>query len=320
MKQELKDFFVNLEERKLQKHKGTILLNQENIVPSDTKEPSAVQYYFDSIPTWVKTERPHNVVFGLATKDLYINSGLITPITCPTNTKELIDNECFKIASQDVNSISDIGYDVKLAGKTPEILKLSKKHLRDAKHSIWSPIKKAEYKDELLEFMTEECFEEFMTMFLLGELCTDSDKHDGNYFLYKTKGAEKYEGIIPIDLEFSEILRQGNHQYKNTKAAFDNFKNRHYCAFTPMSTNSDNYQLLCERLFAIRKLIEDGKLTNNQVSAIKRALEFDLPKRCNYYCDKHGIDTPKQFVYEMMSRLWKENRSILWPSVENAQM
>ena len=150
--------------------------------------------------------------------------------------------------------------------------------------------------------MTEECFEELITIMLLDELRTDPDRHWGNYFMYATKGSNKYEGIIPIDLEFGSVFES---------LTFERFL--HVDTYNAYSIYScrDSEKNYATRINDILKLIHDGKLTQKQIEIIKKALEYGLDdefeKVVNNFKLKKIMGT-SETVYSM-HRLWEYNRA-----------
>lgn len=175
-------------------------------------------------------------------------------------------------------------------------------------YGSWAPLFLQSQREKFLEFMTEECFDAFVAHFLLAELRTDSDRHQGNFYLVRSLDSDKYEAIISIDLDRAEII-QPTGTIDNT--SFKNFINNiayssrdMYGYFTPEFTYS-------QRIHHLQKLIQSGNLTEAQIMHLRNGINYDLPQTIlaikNKYNTHKTITHSADETYSKTSRLWEYN-------------
>ena len=173
-------------------------------------------------------------------------------------------------------------------------------------------------RDYCLQFMTERCLDELMTIFMLGDLRSDSDIHPDNYFFYKKKGEKRYCGVIPIDLEHSQVILSR----ADTKEDFMDFiKNHSYDSCIPFRHRTDdrygdgNWYVYngtyADRINILKKLIQSGKLTKKQLTTLKRAINYDLPQTMVDIVDYHNFGPSQAITCDRAKRAWDYNRKEL---------
>ena len=306
-KSKLAEFFVDLEARDVLKTKDNMIYADGIKTKTMKTFPCLEKYNVDGIPAYAKASSIFSV-FGMASSKMYNDLGIASPITCPMDGHP-DTSYLYKTLSQDVEELKRLGLNVKQAIEHPELVALS-----PPASGKWSALYNENEKELLLQYMTEECFDELTTIFLLDEIRTDTDRHKANYFLIKPKGAKKYTNIVPIDLEQSQLLSIADDPYfgeTSRKASFERFLNSKYLAraYFPFADEQTSYE---ERLDNIKKLIHDGKLKPHQIEVIKNALEYNFPKAIldlkRYGC---YIDYQVNTNYDSFSYLWEFSRNHL---------
>ena len=260
MKQKVKEFLVNFEPN-AKKHKYQLDWRGNEHIKYLGKSMCEI----DGTPVFIKSGNYHGLVFGKASSEMYNKIGIPTPrniLLRDTDSNELYT------ASQDITLLNDEDMEIVCAHFAPEIQHLKKDFTKIKVDNKWSILYNEEEKQKFLQHMTESCFDDIICILLLDELRTDPDRHWRNYFLYRKKGATKYEGVIPIDLEFAYF----------TSREFDAFKD--YDKYQTYSIYScrDNNKSYSTRIFNILSLIQDNQLTPQQTSTLKKALAFDFGK------------------------------------------
>ena len=212
---------------------------------------------------------PHGLL-SVASSKLYKKAGIITPQVHLLTTS---DKNIANTIQEDVTDIN--GFDTFIAGEDVEYSKVDKKLFGKFK---WQLFYDKGLENLFLQFMTPECFEQLQNMFLADELRTDIDRHNKNYFLYKRKGSDKYEGIIVVDLDQMIICN-----YCGTdRRDFESFLIFPYESATPqMQIDNVSYG---QRVKDIRELIQDGALSDGNIEMLKILLGYDFPKEIRKVC------------------------------------
>ena len=177
---------------------------------------------------------------------------------------------------------------------------------RRKKEETWEILTQKEFKSIFLEIMTEDCFNEWVNLFLADTLGTYKDRHLCNYFFYKTKRFGKWEGVIAIDNERSklaEIARSKMSEDKKYNALIHNVGT----AFSPLqcvvqTSHEDN-------ILEINHLLDKGVFGESQIKTIKNSLEYPYAENMKKTCDFYGINCDK--MYELSSRLEEYNQDHL---------
>ena len=162
--------------------------------------------------------------------------------------------------------------------------------------------------------MTKKCLNDLINIFLLDELRMDVDRHCHNYILYKKYGEEKYQGVIPFDLEQVAPFVRIHGDYWLNYYGTDGFKyflNKfEYDTYTPIEYIDDELTY-AKRVKAIMEHIQNGDLTNKSISLLKKEIEYDFPEKLTEICKNPYLRSYKDTVYELYSRLWEYNRDVV---------
>ena len=171
----------------------------------------------------------------------------------------------------------------------------------------WAVFYDSNLAKRFLEFMTPECLDQLKNVFLVDELRTECDRHTKNYFFYKRKESNKYEGVITIDLDLMTIFVNCE---SGKKDDFSNFLVTPYESATPQQ----KYDHICymQRVKNLRELIEDGVLSKRNLEALTIALKHNFPADIKQVVKSkklHGKD--KSRFVDPIERLWEYNRNTI---------
>ncbi len=252
----------------------------------------------DGRTCFVKTVDTKTGVSSIASSKLYEKAGILTPPVSFIAKKDRYSIQTIQPNVEDINTVKTI-----LANNDIEYRKIQTRAFGKYK---WRLFYDKSLIDTLLKFMTPSCLTDLQNMFLVDELRTDGDKHLKNYFFYKSKDSDKYEGIIGIDLDLMQIYNYCG----SKKDDFDNFLVFPYQTATP----HQSYDNVCykQRIMDMCQLAEDAVLSNKNISAIISALEFDFPKEIKATCkdSKLGFRERSEIV-SPIERLWEYNRKTI---------
>lgn len=297
MNKKVFNYFVDLDKQNLIRDAhGVIIENSSGIKKFGKKEPQILFIGNNVFFSKVTGDIDDNLQ-SIVASDLYNQVGILNPpIYLSKDNKMTIP---VKQITQDIRLPQF--YDCRHPGNSDyyDFLRL-KMPFNQAK---WKVLYDRFLKDYFLSFMTDECFDEFINMFLLDELRSETDRHVFNYFLYKNKKSYKYEGIIALDFDLVEILTEDC-----LKAdAFKEFLKRKYSSVAP-ATNEvyDNYSNSINR---IKKLITLDKLNKNNIATLKKGLKYDFPNNIKHVGKKHNLsDNEINRIYTPYAYLWDYNR------------
>lgn len=157
---------------------------------------------------------------------------------------------------------------------------------------------------KLLEVMTPECFDDFISLFIADKMGTYTDRHGENFFFYRRTGGHKWEGVVAIDNErVTTLLGVGAGE------EFERILNeRKYATRTPQW--SGNYSTHGDNMREIREYLEKGKFNSRHEEVIKGALEYPYADNMKKTCEDYQIRVPN-FLYDDVARLWEFNRETL---------
>ena len=249
-------------------------------------------------PLILKQTDNHMGLVGIASSKMYNDIGILTPQI------HLIHDNNKTISStlqQNISSI-DFLYTV-LAGSNYEYSQIVKDFFTKNK---WDIFYEPRLIKRLLEFMTPDCLDQLKNVFLIDELRTDIDRHTKNYFFYKSKDADKYEGIITFDLDQLSIYFHCG----DNKDDFSNFLLIPYETATPQQ----KYDHICymQRVRDIRELIQDGVLSKSNLETLINALKYDFPADVKKAVkDKHLHGKAKIKIIDPIARLWEYNQNTI---------
>lgn len=209
-----------------------------------------------------------------------------------------------RVATTIQKDISDInGFKTILAGDDVEFTKIGWNVFGKFKWQIFYDFG---FQENLLKIMTNDCLEQFQNMFLADELRTDIDRHSKNYFFYKKKDSEKYEGVIVIDLDQMVIFNYCH----GKKDEFDSFLLYPYDSEIPQ-LKLDN---VCyrQRVSDIQELIQDGVLSKSNIETLKNLLGYDFPSELRKTCKQQGLRwKSKNDIIDPVERLWEYNNKTI---------
>ena len=236
---------------------------------------------------------------AIASSQMYNDIGILTPKIHFVDDKNKNGTTTLQ---QDVSSIDFL--DVALAGSNLEYSQIVHEFFGKEK---WAVFYDTNLVRRFLQFMTPECLEQLKNLFLIDELRTDVDRHTKNYFFYKTKGTDKYEGIITIDLEQMTIFFNCE---GHKKEDFSNFLVMPYESATPQQ----KYDHICymQRVKNIRELIQDGVLSQKNLEALMAALKHNFPADIKKAIEDKGLHGKyKKDIVSPIEYLWDYNRNTI---------
>jgi hypothetical protein len=159
-------------------------------------------------------------------------------------------------------------------------------------------------REQMLEFMSENCLNELSNLIIADELRTESDRHMRNLFLYKTTPNGKFDGVIAIDNEMGAIFCYNDLPFKLF------VQNKYSSASIIGNTYYSSYP---ERIKTLYKLISNNQLSAEQIQLIKEELSFDFPKEIRNVCSDYNVKH-RQYsnsLYDNTSYLWDFNRKTI---------
>ncbi len=306
MLKDVYDYFENLDKKQLPRNKHNLIYDGEQItnVPTMTDEETLTHpLVIDGTHYYTKGHNGEYSVIEIASTNMYNAIGIPTP---PIYTIEKPAGGCQKtpvvhLATQDVRSVKDFMFSI-----ANDLI--SQKDLlgyRLFSKDKWEPLYDGDTQKLMLKYMTRDCFEQLVGLFLVDELRSERDRHEHNYFFYKTKDSEKYEGVIPIDNEMMQVLHFDLHKKSN----FDNFLATTYQ--TPNMLGGLDHATYNNRILDIKELLQDGMLTKAQIELLKRAIQYNLPKEVKRIGKNPLLKTYKTFAYDATSRLWEYHQKDL---------
>lgn len=234
-------------------------------------------------------------IAGVASSWMYNDIGILTPQLCLVQDDDCL---CTTTLQQDISSI-DFLYTI-LAGCDFEYSQIVREFFDKNK---WTIFYDKNLENRLLQFMTIDCLDQLKNVFLIDELRTDIDRHTKNYYFYKSKNSEKYEGIIAFDLEQMQIYLL----CESGKDDFLNFLSIPYVSATPQQ----KYDHVCymQRVKAIRELIQDGVLSQKNIDILINAMKYDFSADVKKLAKDKGLHGKrKNKIIDPIERLWEYNQ------------
>lgn len=179
----------------------------------------------------------------------------------------------------------------------------------DIMHDEWLIIRNEADKQYLLKFMTKECYEQLVDVIILEPLFFSFDRFGGdNLFFVKSPYADKWEGVVLIDLESInfDVIKTFYH------GSVNKFLN---CCFTDEVDYYTPQNILIhnthpERLKSLKQLIKEGGVTPRQKRLIKGVLYTNITGELNSILDKYNLGENKK-VSKVYSEFWERNGDIL---------
>ena len=302
MKKDVYEYFVNLRKQGFEiKDEHLIADRRIKFGPKDKAHSNVQICKFDGKRYYVKdTKFNVNQTLGsIVSADMYNELGILTPpiemlqreIILPDGTKQI------KTATiqQDLMSVKDLVCKIAIGDNAYETN--TSDYFENYK---WAVLYESSMRNRFLLHMTPECFDNLISIFLVDELRSDNDRKRDNYFLCKSPDSDLWEDIIPIDLENMIIY---NH-HAVSKADFEAFQ---YCPYVSSSPHGKLISRYSYKVVVndIKELIEDGVLSDANITTLRNALKFDLPgaikqKARAYKMSKSQINS----AHTQISRLW----------------
>ena len=294
------DYFEDLDRKKLPRNKHNLIYDgkQINNVPTMTESGIlAHPLLIDGKRYFPKGNNGEYSIVDIASANMYNEIGIPTPpiYTIEKPASGPLKQPLISLATQDVRSIKDFIFNV----ANDLISQKDMTGYRLLTMYKWEPLYDANLQRILLKYMTRECFDQLIGLFLVDELRSERDRHEDNYFFYKSKDAEKFEGVMPIDHEMMQVLRFDLHKK-------DNFANFLYTPYqTPNMFGSLDNGAYTQRIKDLKELLEDGVLTKEQIELMKRAIQYNLPREIKRVGKNPHFKIFRQFAYDGASRLWE---------------
>ena len=303
MRKQVYDYFVNLENENLERYNGSILVTPKNMKKVFETDYSLEVYDINKNTFYLKWVGDlYDNLQPLASSKLFNNLGIISP---PMDLSYKLDYNEYYQTTQDIISVEKFD-----SCKQPSHISRYNSIQPYSSHNFttdkWKIITDNSLRNYFLTFMTEDCLEELINMTLIDELRSESDRNMHNFFLYKEKGSDKYNGVVVLDFDLVEILADDN----TTRNSFEYFLKSPYDTTTPhLAYDHKNYKT---RIEDIRNLLHKGLLSNNNISIIKDTLNYDFPKEIEnqgikYHTQKSQIEKIKTPI----SFLWEYNRETI---------
>ena len=227
-------------------------------------------------PIIIKKSSLEYGVGSIASSRMYKKLGINTP------ELYLLKNQSNNITTTfqaDVSSID--GFITTLAADSVQYSKLDERPFGKCKwHCFYDP----DLINTLLQFMTPSCLEQLQNIFLIDEIRTDNDRHQHNFFFYRTPDSNKYQGIIVVDLDNMVVYNY----CKGKREDFQNFLFLPYGSFTPQKTT--DYISYFHRVNNLRQVIQEDLLSSNNIKTLRNSLNFDFPAEIKRVCLERGIN------------------------------
>ena len=315
MKKELLNYFNNIKGEDLPKHCYVFCEDGESIREDKsgdeiTNKYNFYNYFMGKNQMVVKTdfytdEWSNDSILEITSGDYFNAIGVPSVEAYPliirqTNPAFGGNKNLYKsIATHNLNAIKNL--DVALA---TDVIGLANGGIMV--NDCWRVLKKNKYKQMLLHIMTEECFNDWINLFLADKLGTYKDRSSYNYFFYKSKGAEKWEGVIAIDNARTQLGEVAYTTMNNWRKKYCLIKEP-FRVCTPL--REVNFSSHEDSIYEINELIDEGVFTESQIDLIRKAVDYPYAENLRDVCEEYGLFG--QDLYEWASRLWEYNRDKL---------
>lgn len=319
----VKDYLVDLSQENLPRDNGILVANNETIKKVDSSSifSSNVvsRYMIGDKSFFVKPQRSMEVdnigtnaeiITSKVYNDLNVNCAEYYPIILSSSSSFI--EEMMGITQKSLGTISqDLcmleGLDIISADKTNILDILHDCCPNSCKDSdYWTILKAKEYLVD--NIMTKECFDEMVNMYLLDIPMTQRDRTAGNFFLAKKKGENLWSSVIAIDNSFT----LQNFQYALNYYSLHNGIHPKEIVDKILSIQADvqtlqgvkNTQSFDNRLSEINYLIASGKLSDSQISLLKRIKNYDISSAINI-TEKDKNICVSTFQKDIMRYVWQ---------------
>ena len=293
MNEKVLNHFVKLDQLKTRKNKKGIILIDHILTKQDQNNKYKIN--IGDTSCYFKQDMQARLLAGMAGSRMYSALGIPTPIT--SLAKPIAKDRLFAL-SQDVYSLKNLGFDVIHAHKSPLYSILSKNNrLDNFADNKWADFCNPVLNDFFLQYMTPTCLDELKNIYLLDELRTDPDRHWLNFFFYKEKDSDKYEGIVPIDLEHGYMFSYGLN--------YDKLIDLNYSTYT-IRGDRDFAKTYTDRLKNLKFSIQKGCFENSQIEILKQGIQFDFPTLIDFLHNKYFSRSLDEQC-DNAKRLWELN-------------
>jgi len=265
------------------------------------------------------------VVLSRAYNDLGVNSTVSYPVNIDSQLTENNGEGYFRIpiyatATEDLFSIGELDFVSASNFRLDEIVNIPKimgfLPYNAYSQDVWKILLNPKVKEALLEHITEDCYNDYVNMFMLGDFTGNYDRNYSNYFFCKRKGSKKWESVVAIDHEstinnfFINFNLPRNCSVATAKGLSENILNEGMNFWAPHGIIE--YHTTYEKICRLRELMEKGELGDSQLEMIKRIKEYDMSSTMKYFYDKYHIKgaLPTK-LYDVTSYAWEKSKDIM---------
>jgi len=330
---DVREYLIDLDRKKqLPRNGNGVFVQDDSIIrPNPYRVPMGSmldssnkirRYIFDRTNMFVKeyVERDNiedgmwrvNALSEMTVSDIFAKLGVNTVKPYPLQLKPKRNGKIppYATATQDLNRLKGLyvrsGYDYSL-----EEYDLTRMGCPDENASAFDILLNPNVREECLKYMTPECYDDFINLYLAGTLCTAWDRRNANYFFCKTPNASKQESVISVDNESTLIADSAAQRDMRLRDRVSDVMNWQQASWGPH--DSFDMQTQMQRLNEIRRLLHNGKFGPSQERLIKKFLNMDVPGLITNIYNKYGIKTSyfAQKFYDVFSAVAEREQSIL---------
>lgn len=332
MNKKVFDYFVDLDSARLPRESGVISFDGDDIrQTSEVKDDRISKFYINPVGKYYYGKtclRPEHIAGHIVSK-MYNDLGILTP---PQYIMQKYYHD-FRTPSLSGEKAIFLAQSVK--GVVPFVVKdassifyewrdIAKKRLQQESQGKFKPgqipfaglvdkweiLHNEALREFFLEFLTPECLEELIGISLIDEVRGDVDRHGLNYFFYKSLHEDKFEGIIPIDLDNMNVAFHSH--LCNSNENFLTFITERPTKSYTIQQTSDPRLTHRQRIQNIIKEIEASNFSKENITLLKRALSYDLPSLTRKTIDSTSLlEELGNQVYNPLAYLWDYNRETL---------
>lgn len=240
-------------------------------------------------------------IAGMMSSKMYKDLGILTPEYYLGKSEPRPVKPSLYTLSQKIHQTKN--YDVKSAYRVLGMMIQQFQYSNDYRKK-WDIINRPDVREQFLKYMTEDCLDELIGLFLADELRTESDRHTSNYYLAVNRKTGLAEHVISIDHDNMLIVDPGT---ASTKVNFRAFLDEPMMTYTP--TQRYDYRSHRGRLRDIKDLIYMGQLSKKNITLLRDTLSYDFPALAKMTIDNHPeIKDYRKLIVTPTSYLWEENR------------
>lgn len=298
-------YFEDLEKNNHVSKGGSISFDKKRMAVIDKCNVYGIRSYeviIDGTRYFAKDLSEIRSIAEIASSQMYNDIGVTTP---PVSTVELPPKGLFKngdtiLINQDLRSIRGLEFVSAMDFfKKKDVTDFLYKNIQN--RDKWAPLYNDNTRIFFEKFMSRECYDDLIALMLVDELRSERDRHCGNYFFYKNKGGDKFQGVVPIDNEMMAV------------ADYERFEDMLYIPYsspTLLGLKSDNKDYAA-RVRDIKEIIQDGALSPSQINLIRKEINYDLPKVVKEVGSKSAFKRDRKSTYDLIAPLWEYNNKEL---------